>query len=75
MLFKIGIQLAILGAEVILGIYSIILSDSLLVKFLFFVFSAAIIAFLITKITDKLLPSDKDYISPLQEREEELREK
>ena len=75
MLLKLGIQLAILGAEVILGIYSLILSDSLLVKFIFFVFSAAIIAFLITRITNKLLPSDQDYISPVQQREEELREK
>ena len=75
MLLKLGIQLAILGTEVILGIYSLILSDSLLVKFIFFVFSAAIIAFLITRITNKLLPSDQDYISPVQEREDELREK
>ncbi|WBL22033.1 hypothetical protein [Zunongwangia sp. HRR-M8] len=43
------------------------MSDSLLVKFIFFAFTAVIIAFALTKITNKFLPVDKDYISKEQE--------
>lgn len=63
MIFKVGLKIAILALELFLAFYSFILTDSLLVKFLFFAFSAVILAFAITKITDKILPSDKDYIS------------
>ncbi|MCM4158336.1 hypothetical protein FHG64_12195 [Antarcticibacterium flavum] len=69
MLFKFGLKIAILALEIFLAIYSIVLSDSLLVKFLFFAFSAGIIAFLVTRLTSKLLPSDKDYISGEQEQD------
>ncbi|WP_240793816.1 hypothetical protein [Antarcticibacterium arcticum] len=65
MILKIGI----LAIEIFLAVYSLALSDSLLVKFLFFAFSAMIIAFAVTKVTNKLLPSDKDYVSTDQEHE------
>jgi len=65
MILKIGI----LAIEIFLAFYSLVLTDSLLVKFLFFAFSAVIIAFAVTKITNKILPSDKDYVSSSQERE------
>ncbi len=68
MILKIGI----LALEIFLAFYSLVLTDSLLVKFLFFAFSAVIIAFVITKITNKILPSDKDYVSSSQERESTL---
>ncbi|MCF4100197.1 hypothetical protein L1I30_00820 [Gillisia sp. M10.2A] len=70
MILKLGIKIVILGIELFLAFYSFILTDSLLVKFLFFAFSAMIIAFAVTKVTNKILPSDKDYISPENEREE-----
>lgn len=68
-IFKVGLKIGILALEIFLAFYSFILTDSLLVKFLFFAFSAVILAFAITKITDKILPSDKDYISTETERE------
>jgi len=63
MIFKMGLKIGILAIEIFLAFYSMVLTDSLLVKFLFFAFSAMIIAFAVTKITNKLLPSDKDYVS------------
>tara|TARA_R100000935_G_C2759282_1_gene132950 strand:- start:447 stop:653 length:207 start_codon:yes stop_codon:yes gene_type:complete len=67
MIFKMILKIGILAIEIFLAVYSLALSDSLLVKFLFFAFSALIIAFAVTKITNKLLPSDKDYVSTDQE--------
>lgn len=67
MIFKMILKIGILAIEIFLAVYSLVLSDSLLVKFLFFAFSALIIAFAVTKITNKLLPSDKDYVSTDQE--------
>lgn len=67
MIFKMILKIGILAIELFLAFYSLALSDSLLVKFLFFAFSAMIIAFAVTKITNKLLPSDKDYVSTDQE--------
>jgi len=58
-----GLKIGILAIEIFLAFYSMAVTDSLLVKFLFFAFSAMIIAFAVTKITNKLLPSDKDYVS------------
>lgn len=58
-----GLKIGILAIEIALAIYSFIITDSLLVKFLFFAFSAIIIAFIVTKITANILPSDKDYVS------------
>lgn len=69
MLLKFGLKIAILALEIFLAIYSMVLTDSLLVKFLFFAFSAVIIAFIVTKMTSKLLPSDKDHVSGEQEQD------
>ncbi|TDN95581.1 hypothetical protein DET49_101180 [Salegentibacter sp. 24] len=69
MIFKLSIKVLFIAVEIFLGVYSFVLSDSLLIKFLFFVLTAVIVAFAITKITNKLLPVDKDYIS-LEEEEE-----
>ncbi len=69
MIFKMIFKIGILAIEIFLAFYSLVLSDSLLVKFLFFTFSAMIIAFAVTKITHKLLPSDKDYVSLDQEQD------
>lgn len=69
MVFKMILKIGILAIEIFLAFYSLVLTDSLLVKFLFFAFSAVIIAFAVTKITNKILPSDKDYVSSSQERE------
>lgn len=69
MIFKLGLKIGILAVEIFLAFYSFIITDSLMVKFLFFAFSAVIIAFTVTKVTNKLLPSDKDYISSEQEQD------
>ncbi len=58
MIFKLAIKIVFLALELFLGIYSFVMTDSLVIKFLFFVVSAVIIAFLILKFTSKLLPSD-----------------
>lgn len=63
MLFKLFLKIGILAIELFLAFYSLIITDSLLVKFLFFVFSAVIIAFAVTRVTKLLLPQDKDYVS------------
>lgn len=70
MIFKMGLKIGILAIEIFLAFYSMVLTDSLLVKFLFFAFSAMIIAFAVTKITNKLLPSDKDYVSTNLDRDD-----
>jgi len=67
MIVKLVLIIGVLAIELFLGFYSLIITDSLLVKFLFFGFSAIIVAFAVTKITNKLLPEDKDYISTEQE--------
>lgn len=66
MIFKIGLKIGVLAAEIFLAIYSFVITDSLLVKFLFFAFSAVIIAFLMMKITNKILPADDDFVSKNQ---------
>lgn len=63
MIVKIILKIGVLGIELFLAFYSVFISDSLLVKFLFFAFSAIIVAFAVTRITNSLLPSDKDYYS------------
>lgn len=63
MFFKLLFKIGILAIELFLAFYSLIITDSLLVKFLFFAFSAVIIAFAVTRITNHLLPQDKDYVS------------
>lgn len=69
MIVKLVLKIGVLAIELFLAFYSLIITDSLLVKFLFFAFSAIIIAFAVTKITNKLLPADKDSISTEQEQE------
>lgn len=70
MFLKLGAKILFVAVEIFLAFYSIVLSDSLLVKFIFFAVTAVIIAFGITKIINKLLPVDKDYISAEQEEED-----
>ena len=67
MILKPSIKILFIIAEIFLAFYSFAMSDSLLVKFIFFAFTAVIIAFALTKITNKFLPADKDYISKEQE--------
>ena len=69
MIFKLSLKIGILAAEIILAIYSFIVTDSLLVKFLFFAFSAVIVAFAVFKFTNKILPADKDYVSESEKKE------
>lgn len=63
MFFKLAIKIGILAIEVALGIYSLALTDSLVVKFIFFTVSAVIIAFAVLKLTHRILPSDSDFKS------------
>ncbi|MDT0650475.1 hypothetical protein [Autumnicola edwardsiae] len=72
MLFKLSVKILFIAVELFLGIYSMVLSDSLLVKFIFFAVTAVMIAFIVTKLIDKLLPADKDYISTEQEEENDV---
>ncbi len=60
MIFKLAIKIVFLALEIFLGFYSLVMTDSLTMKFLFFTVSAIIIAFAITKLTNKILPSDID---------------
>lgn len=69
MIVKLVLKIGVVAIELFLAFYSLIISDSLLIKFLFFAFSAIIVAFGVTKITNKLLPEDKDSISTEQEQE------
>lgn len=70
MLFKLSVKIIFVVVEVFLAFYSMAVSDSLLVKFLFFAVTALIVAFGITKLINKLLPLDKDYISSENEEEQ-----
>lgn len=69
MIFKLSIKVLFIAVEIFLAVYSFALSDSLLIKFLFFAVTAVIIAFSLTKITNKLLPIDKDYISSEEDKD------
>ena len=69
MFFKAGIKILIIAVEIFLGFYSLLISESLLVKFIFFVITAGIIAFFITKIIDKAMPSNVELLE--MEGEEE----
>ena len=70
MIFKLSIKVIFITVEIFLAVYSFALSDSLLIKFLFFAVTAVIIAFSLTRITNKLLPIDKDYISSEEQDED-----
>jgi hypothetical protein len=69
MIFKLAIKIVFLAIELFLGFYSLLMTDSLGMKFLFFAFTAFIVAFIIAKFTNKILPSvsdsfpDDDFIS------------
>ncbi|MDT0646961.1 hypothetical protein RM545_09680 [Zunongwangia sp. F260] len=71
MLIKLSLKIVFVAVELFLGFYSMVLSDSLLVKFIFFAVTAVMIAFIVTKLIDKLLPADKDYISGEQTKDGE----
>lgn len=74
MILKLTIKIIFIIAEVFLAFYSFVMSDSLLVKFIFFAFTAVIIAFALTKITNKFLPVDKDYIPETEDDESDFTE-
>lgn len=57
--------------ELFLGFYSLVISDSLMMKFVFFVVTAGIIAFIMIKMINKVLPQDKDFVSMDMEPEME----
>ena len=62
MFLKVGIKILFVITEVFLGFYSLVVSESLLVKFIFFALTALIIAFGMLKTINKFLPSDGDII-------------
>ncbi|MCB7482366.1 hypothetical protein [Christiangramia sediminis] len=59
MFLKVGVKVLFVVMEVFLGFYSLVISESLLIKFLFFAVTAAIIAFAMLKTINKILPTDK----------------
>ncbi|MCH4821967.1 hypothetical protein ML462_02175 [Gramella lutea] len=59
MILKVGIKVLFVIAEIFLGFYSLVVSESLLIKFLFFAFTAAIIAFGMLKTINRILPTDR----------------
>lgn len=71
MFLKVGIKILFIITEIFLGFYSLVVSESLLVKFLFFVVTAAIIAFGILKTIDKVLPANNEFIQLNPEPEEQ----
>jgi hypothetical protein len=73
MFLKVGIKILFVAIEIFLGFYSLVVSESLLVKFVFFAVTAAIIAFGMLKTINKILPADRDLI-PLGPDEEEEKE-
>ena len=69
MILKLSFQIAFLAIELILTFYSDVLQDSLMVKFLFFVVTAVLIAMGVTTLANRILPVDKDYISSEEENQ------
>lgn len=63
MFLKVGIKILFVITEVFLGFYSLVISESLLIKFIFFVLTAAIIAFGMLKSIKKILPTDNEIIT------------
>lgn len=59
MFLKVGVKVLFVVMEIFLGFYSLVISESLLIKFLFFAVTAAIIAFAMLKTINKILPTDK----------------
>ncbi|MDX1543433.1 MAG: hypothetical protein R3214_05735 [Christiangramia sp.] len=60
MFFKVGIKILFVVTEIFLGFYSLLISDSLLLKFIFFAVTAAIIAFGMLKTLNRVLPTNSD---------------
>ncbi|GAA4313842.1 hypothetical protein GCM10023115_29440 [Pontixanthobacter gangjinensis] len=60
MFLKVGIKILFVITEIFLGFYSLVVSESLLIKFIFFAVTAAIIAFGMLKTINKILPADRD---------------
>ncbi|AVR45292.1 hypothetical protein C7S20_08445 [Christiangramia fulva] len=69
MFLKAALQILFLAAEIFLGFYSLLLSDSLLMKFLFFAVTAGIIAFIMVKLINKMTPENDDYLLDNEEQE------
>ncbi|MCM8568769.1 hypothetical protein NE848_05230 [Gramella jeungdoensis] len=70
MFFKVGIKIVFVVTEIFLGFYSLLISDSLLLKFIFFAVTAAIIAFGMLKTLNKVLPNNRDNFQ--LDKEEEI---
>lgn len=72
MFLKVGIKVLFVITELFLGFYSLVISESLLIKFLFFMVTAAIIAFGMLKTINKILPTDSDavLVNPMEEESE-----
>ena len=58
MFLKVGIKVLFVAVELFLGFYSLVISESLMIKFVFFTVTAALIAFGILKTIHKILPAD-----------------
>lgn len=67
MILKISFQIAFLTIELVLTFFGDVLKDSLMVKFLFFVITAVLIAMSVTKLANQLLPADKDFVTTEEE--------
>ncbi len=70
MFLKVGIKILFLITEIFLGFYSLVVSESLLIKFIFFAVTAAIIAFGMLKTINKILPADKSLLDIQAEEKE-----
>lgn len=70
MFLKLGIKILFVITEVFLGFYSLVVSESLLIKFIFFAFTAAIIAFGVLKTIHKILPADRSLVEIPADEEE-----
>lgn len=70
MFLKVGVKVLFVMVELFLGFYSLVISESLLVKFIFFVVTAAIVAFGILKTINKVLPANGELLQLGSEDEE-----
>lgn len=69
MFLKVGLKILFVIIEVFLAFYSLVVTESLLVKFIFFAITAGLIAFGMLKTINKILPADT--MNDLQMSEEE----
>jgi len=69
MFLKVGVKVLFVMVELFLGFYSLVISESLLIKFIFFVVTAAITAFGILKTVNKVLPINADLLQLESEEE------